>query len=295
MGSVKDTLLAIEEATVRKNQTVQIGAEEAYPPLKERMQDFKRIPKKAAFGWVGGKSLLADRIISEFPEHKSYVEVFGGALNILYRKERVKVEVVNDIYAELINLHLAIKHRPQSLQQYLNRMLISREIFYKLLKKQLLPRNDIERAAFYYYRLQLSFGAKGGNFAIHKKHRSPKNIYRSFKVWHDRLKGVCIENMDFQKLLESYDTEETLFYLDPPYVGTESYYEGSKQGNFTIVEHERLANALYKVKGKFALSYNDCEVVRHLYRAYNVKQLHTSYGMCAHKRVQAEELLITNF
>jgi DNA adenine methylase len=285
MGSVRDTLRAIEVT----------GAEELYPPLEQRAKEFRNNPHKAAFGWVGGKSLLADRIIAEFPEHKSYIEVFGGALNILYRKRRAKVEVVNDIYAELINLHLAIKRRPQSLQQYLNNMLVSREVFNKLLKKQITPRNNIERAAFYYYRMQLSFGSRGGNFAIHRRNRSPKNIYKSFAAWHNRLKGVVVENMDFQKLIEAYDTPEALFYLDPPYFGTEDYYEGSKKGGFTMLEHERLASALDKIEGKFVLSYNDCEVVRHLYRTYNIKQLHTSYGMCASKRVQAEELLITNF
>jgi site-specific DNA-adenine methylase len=56
---------------------------------------------KAPFGWVGGKSKLAKDIVSLFPQHTTYVEVFGGALSVLYAKERSKVEVVNDINSEL--------------------------------------------------------------------------------------------------------------------------------------------------------------------------------------------------
>jgi DNA adenine methylase len=291
MGNAKDTLQALG----LDGKSYEQDNYELYPPLSERLRDYKRNPKKAAFGWVGGKSLLANAIIAEFPEHQVFVEVFAGALNILYRKERSKVEVANDIYGELINLHLTIKRRPQALSFYLNEMLISRHIFTMLCKKQLTPRNDTERAAFYYYRTTQSYCSMGEYFAMPKRNRAPKNIYKSFKVWHNRLKGVCIENMDFQKLIENYDTPDTLFYLDPPYVGTENYYEGSKSGGFTMSEHERLYNALKGIQGKFVLSYNDCEVARHLYRDYNIKELKTTYGLHAKERIQATELLIKNF
>ncbi len=94
----------------------------------ERLKEYQCIPKVAPFAWVGGKSKLAARIIEEFPVHERYCEVFGGALNVFYRKPRSKLEVVNDINADLVNLHLQIQKRPQSLQLYLNRMLIARAL-----------------------------------------------------------------------------------------------------------------------------------------------------------------------
>lgn len=114
----------------------------------------------SAFGWIGGKSKLADEIINMIPEHKLYVEVFGGALNILYAKSRTKLEVVNDINSELINLHRTIRNNPQSLQMYMKQLLISREIFDDIKHSRMKPRNNIERAAFYLYMLSQSFGAK---------------------------------------------------------------------------------------------------------------------------------------
>ena len=109
---------------------------------------------KAPFGWVGGKSKLATDIVSLIPHnHTTYVEVFGGALSVFYSKEKSKLEVVNDINSELINLHKSIRTNPQTLSFYLNQMLISREIFEDIRHKRISPRNNIEAAAFYLYQL----------------------------------------------------------------------------------------------------------------------------------------------
>lgn len=56
--------------------------------LPERLEHQKQVrimniqynPKGHSFsGWVGGKSQLARTIVELMPEHKTYVEVFGGA------------------------------------------------------------------------------------------------------------------------------------------------------------------------------------------------------------------------
>ncbi|HDH51209.1 MAG TPA: DNA adenine methylase [Nitrospirae bacterium] len=44
--------------------------------------------------WVGGKRILAKKIISVLPEHNCYVEVFGGAGWVLFRKQQSNVEVL---------------------------------------------------------------------------------------------------------------------------------------------------------------------------------------------------------
>lgn len=60
---------------------------------------------KAPFGWIGGKSKFDKDIAKELDSnHTTYVEVFGGALSVLYAKEPSKLEVVNDINSNLVNL-----------------------------------------------------------------------------------------------------------------------------------------------------------------------------------------------
>lgn len=257
---------------------------------------------KPNFGWVGGKSKLAKQIVELIPqEHSLYVEVFGGALNVLYAKELPKRalyrEVANDFSSDLINLHKAIRTNPRLLQKYLNHLFISRETFLDIRFNKLIPANNIEKASFYYYRLQMSFGSKGDNFAMSAKSRKPKNIYKDFLKWSQRLKMVTIENMDFEKLIDNYNKEEAFFYCDPPYVGTENYYKNSK--TFDLDDHKRLFEALKRVKGKFLLSYNDCKFVRHLYAEFNIiesSKFEYTLGKNVHKnKKEVCELFIMNY
>jgi len=257
---------------------------------------------KPPHGWVGGKSKLAKQIVSLIPnDHLLYVEVFGGALNVLYAKEIPASgkyrEVANDFNSDLINLHRCIRNNPTKLQKYLNELFISRELFENIKRSNLTPRDNIEKGAFFFYKLQMSFGSKGDNFAMSAKSRKPKNIYKDFYKWSDRLKMVTIENMDFQKLIENYDKEEAFFYCDPPYVGTESYYKNKK--TFDIDDHKRLYMALKGIKGKFLLSYNDCEFVRELYAEFRIvtsDKFNYTLGANVHnKKKEVRELFIMNY
>lgn len=248
------------------------------------MEQFKGL--RAPFGWVGGKSKLAASIADLLPPHLRYVEVFGGALSVLYHKTPSKIEIVNDVNSELINLHRIIRTAPQSLQACLNALPRSREIFYDIKFGRAKPRNNVERAAFYFYLIGLSFGSKGEHFAM-PRGRATKNIYRDFSVHSRRLRHVVIENMSYERLIATYDAPETLFYLDPPYIGTESYYKSE------FDEHEKLAEILRGVRGKFVLSYNDCELARELYKGFEIKPVSVRYTLNqAHAKTCGEILVV---
>lgn len=234
-------------------------------------------------------------------DHNLYVEVFGGALNVLYAKELPLNgkyrEVANDFNNDLINLHRCIRDYPLLMEKYLNELFISRVIFTDIKYKILKPRDHIERACFYFYQLQMSFGSKGDNFAMACKSRKPKNIFKDFTKWSDRLKMVTIENMDFEKLIMNYNREDAFFYCDPPYVGTENYYKNTK--TFDLNDHKRLYSSLKEIKGKFLLSYNDCAFVRELYKDFKIVEsdkFEYTLGKNVHGKNKAVvELFIMNY
>lgn len=87
-------------------------------------------PKGHSFsGWLGGKSQLARTIVELMPEHKTYVEVFGGAGWVLFKKTPSPFEVINDVNDDLINLYRVLKFHFDAFITEFDLLLFSRTIF----------------------------------------------------------------------------------------------------------------------------------------------------------------------
>ena len=243
--------------------------------------------------WIGGKKSLRKKILEQFPnseEYDRYIEVFGGAGWILFSKERhAAMEVFNDINGELINLYRCVKYHCEALQKELEWMLVSREQFFDS-KEQINARGltDIQRAARYFILIKNSFGTDLKSFAMRGKKLENSIDYLSCVK--DRLQTTVIENKDFQNLIKTYDREEALFYLDPPYYGTEKYYNDK----FEKEDHIRLKETLDKVKGKCLLSYNDCQFIRELYQEYNMVAVDRQHNLKS-SGDRYQELIIKNY
>ena len=90
-------------------------------------------------------------------------------MSVLFSKQVSKLETVNDINNDLVNLFETIKYHPQTLSHYLNQLFVSRIIFNNIKIKKYIPKNNIEKAAFFYYLISQSFGSAGNNFAMSTK------------------------------------------------------------------------------------------------------------------------------
>ena len=110
--------------------------------------------------WVGGKRRLAKHLLPLFPQHKCYVEPFCGGAALFFRKKASKVEVINDINGELINLYRVVKNHLEEFVRQFKWALSSRQIFdwQKATPTEVLT--DIQRAARFYYLQNMAFGAK---------------------------------------------------------------------------------------------------------------------------------------
>lgn len=217
--------------------------------------------------WIGGKRLLRKIILAEFPEdgsYKRYIEVFGGAGWVLFAKDRhAPLEVYNDVNGDLVNLFRIVKHHSDALQKELDWILMSREMFMDSIQETR-GLTDIQRAARFWIAIQESFGSDLHSFRVNSR-RMHKAV-EFLREASGRLDNVVIENVDFERLLKIYDRPDALFYLDPPYYQAEKYYPD----RFNPDDHVRLKNALDRLKGKFVLSYNDCQEIRELYQGYTI-------------------------
>jgi DNA adenine methylase len=244
--------------------------------------------------WIGGKNYLKKEIVKRFPteNYDYYVEVFGGAGWVLFHKDRhAETEVYNDLNGELVNLFRVAKYHCDELKKELGFLLNSREIFEGFKNQNTEYMTDIQRAARFFWIIKTSFGAKGGVYNCVKKDINKMVDYLS--AIQIRLKDVAVERKDFEKLINDFNRKNTLFYLDPPYYGTERYYSVS----FPKSDHERLFKSLCNTQQKFILSYNDCEQIRDMYRTYNI------YEVCRFNSLSTQsgndsfykELIITNY
>ncbi len=244
--------------------------------------------------WIGGKKLLRKVILEQFPEdYKRYVEVFGGAGWILFAEERKgKEEIYNDANSELVNLHRCVKYHPEALQKELEFLKISREVFLDA-KEQINVRGltDIQRAARFFILIKESFGSGLNTFGM--RSRDVQKAVEYISEVSKRLNKVVIENLDFERLITTYDKENTFFYLDPPYFGTEKYYTAE----FKKEDHIRLRESLGKIKGRFLLSYNDCEEIKELYQGYNIIEIerHSNLTTKTENSARYKEVLIKNY
>ena len=245
--------------------------------------------------WIGGKKLLRKEILKRFPEEKigRYIEVFGGAAWVLFSKDRLaNMEVYNDANGDLVNLFRCVKYHSGELQRQLSFMLNSRELFYDFAAQyNTRGMTDIQRAARFFMLIKTSYGTDCRSYGCVKK---DVNVMIQYLTdIQERLSNVVIENRDFEQMLKVYDKPDSLCYLDPPYYDTEQYY----QVQFSQKDHERLCNVLKNIKGKFILSYNDCEYIRELYKGFNIDKVQRDNNLKGKYEGKHEycELIIRNY
>lgn len=247
------------------------------------------------FPWMGGKSKMVKTILPLIAAHKCYAEVFAGAANLLFAKEKSETEVINDINSDLVNLFNVVKfHRREFIRQ-LSLLCCSRELFEQFTAQPGVT--DIQRAASYWYALKSCYGGRiterSFGYSATGRARFNRLCFSQLNRCHKRLASVYIEHLDFADLIKRYDRSYTLFYCDPPYLDTAGY------GNqFGLAEHKQLAGILKTIKGKFLLSINDHKDIVSLYKGFNIKRISVRYTVSLDKSSKAtnrSELLIANY
>lgn len=249
--------------------------------------------------WFGGKGRVAHEIIRRMPDHKVYVEPFGGAAHVLAQKPRVAHEVYNDIDGEVVNFLLVAQAEPERLASACENLPYSRELHQRW-KREPKPAGDFERAVRFFY-LNRSTIAKGnaGHDSGWRHSVTPSgnpakcyvNACKVIKTFANRMKGVQIEHLDFRQIIQKYDRPETLFYIDPPYIGKEHHYAGG----FGERNHRDLANILNRIQGQALVSYYDHPMLADLYPGWR-RQTFSSYKQVVNgNNCQSEELLLMNF
>jgi DNA adenine methylase len=237
--------------------------------------------------YIGGKSKIGKWIVPFYPEDmETYVETFGGMFWCFFNMDlskypNLKEVVYNDFNPLNYNLFQCVKN-PKLLLDAINAIpcqQFGEEITPSIYKEQFIsfqaeifadnysvqPGDYVVAAKYAYVLTQVFSGSKpetSGFIDLKGKYKSKYLTFRdklSKPEWVEHfLKITKVENMDFEDVIKKYDSPTTYIYLDPPYWKTENYYNNH---DFDRDDHERLANVLKDIKGKFSLSYYDFELL----------------------------------
>lgn len=245
--------------------------------------------------WIGGKRRLAKHLLPMFPEHECYVEPFAGGAALFFLKEPSSVEVLNDVNGDLINLYRVVKHHLDELVAQFRWSLISRQMYAWFQVQPAETLTDIQRAARFLYLQKMAFGGKVANrtFGIAPSAPPRMNLCRleeDLSVAHLRLSRTYIENLPWHDIVRRYDRPATLFYLDPPYFGTEGYGV-----EFGLEQYDQMAVLARTIKGKMIISVNDIPEMRLAFSGLPMERVEISYTVGGAGRKKTGELIIRNF
>jgi DNA adenine methylase len=246
------------------------------------------------FPIVVGQTHLLSTLLSLIPKHKLYLELFSGSLTVFWNKHASTQEVVNDIDGRLINTLKVVKNYPDQLKKLLN-MPSSRDLYYMYQEEMKTETDPVKRAAMYLYLITNTWSgiSKEGSTFVPKMRNHLASKINQLDWFSNRLKDVCIENLDCLEAIKKYDTPDTFILADAPYrIVGDSLYEYF----FTDNDHVRLSKAIREIKGKFLITYNNDKFIQLLYRKYPQMVKNTAKTMDrTHENPTEEHLIIANY
>jgi DNA adenine methylase len=234
--------------------------------------------KRIAFGWYGGKFSHLEALLPLLPPCHHYCEPFAGSAAVLLNREPSPVETYNDLDGEVVNFFRTLRDDKERLVEAIGLTPFSREEFALAcdLDPSLPP---LERARRFYVRARqvrtgLAQTASLGRWA-NCKGTSRAGMSGVISRWlgavealpgiAERLLRVQIENRPALDVIRLYDSPETLFYCDPPYVHDTRGDDSAYGHEMTDHDHRELAEVLNTVKGRVAVSNYPCPLMDELY------------------------------
>lgn len=230
--------------------------------------------------YLGSKYSILPWLLPLLPETKSFVEVFGGSMVVTMNRKPSPIETYNDINGEVVNFFRMLREKPEELITALYLTPHSRKEYESAWMDP--ADTPLEQARKFFVRLRQSFLATGSqnrqkgwessiresrckiSEAVNKNLNSVENLWKVVR----RIKEVQIECRPWQKIMEFYDTPETLLYLDPPYDREKRSGGSDYKHDFTEKDHIELHDIAIKCKSRVAVSGYDSDFMKELWSDY---------------------------
>lgn len=226
--------------------------------------------------YPGSKWRLAEWIVSLMPPHKSYLEPFFGSGAVFFNKPRSRIETINDMDGEIVNLFRVVRDMPEALERAVALTPYSRKEYDEAWERCKAGdvSDPVELARLTLVRYWQTHGScsyyKGG----WKNDRAGREYAYAARYWNNlpewiaasvsRLKEAQIEQAPAVDVIRRFSHPEVLIYADPPYV-----LSTRKQRQYNVemaddTQHAELLNVLLEHPGPVILSGYDNELYNQL-------------------------------
>ena len=234
--------------------------------------------KLIAINYFGSKFTFADEIISYFPDHEHFIDVFAGSFAVILNKEYSHIDTANDINQDVINFFSVLRDYRDELIRSLQLTPVSRDEFKEAWPLQ--PGDgDVERARKFFIRARQSIYGLGSQHQnkgwIGVKQMSRTHHAYGVTKWlnsieklpqiAEKLSKIQIESQDFSKLIGVLDYKKAFFYCDPPYPHESRSGNNDYRHELTDERHRELSELLNNIQGKAMISGYDCQLMHDLY------------------------------
>ena len=230
----------------------------------------KQAITKPILRWQGGKTRMLKHILPLIPKHVCYCEPFFGGGAVLFAKERASTEVINDLNGNLVALYRNLQFHLPALINELDWLFSSRQNLHDFVAQPGLT--ELQRAARFLLVNRTSFGGNMNSFGVSKTKGGGvgfrhKPMGELLKAAHERLDGVVVENIPFERCFKNYDSRDTFFFIDPPYENaTNGAYQGWDEKQLNHFRRE-----VGRLNGQWIVTLNDSPLTRELFKDCRVQ------------------------
>ena len=255
---------------------------------------------KPPFTYFGGKTAVAERIVSLLPRHEHYVEPFAGSLSVLLAKRPSRMETVNDLDGDLMNFWRCLRDRTDDLIRVCALTPHSRLEHRASFEP---ATDDLERARRVWVRLTQGRGGHTTRRTGWRFYQDPRGSHSSMPEYVDaylervcpaanRLRGVSLECKPAAELIREYGRHpETLIYADPPYLGSLRTWGNNYAVEMrTDEEHRELLEVLLSCRAAVVLSGYASPLYDDLLCTWSRREIATQTGNGGTDRARTEVL-----
>lgn len=237
--------------------------------------------------YLGEKSKFASFITPNIPEDIStYVEPFAGMFGVFFSLNFSKFRDVKFIYNDVNNLNFNLFWLLKNDMRFIEivkSIKVDKSLYLKSLDDIFQETDKMTKAINWLIVLCCSAPNEIGknSWRGDTEFEVFKLKWRAYKSHLDKISEIL--NLDYKEIINKYDSKETFFYLDPPYMGREKYYINH---SFSEESHYELASILNNIKGRFVLSY---------YYFDGIEELYQNFRFESKKTIMGTEWLIMNY